>query len=226
MTSHYAKSIGYDYMYFIDQDMILKDDYLSFISGEEIDTTKLHVYKFSEIGSTEDYQVTFFHGNIKILCELFSDENIQKAVDIAKSQFITNVETSFAILAKERNDVKVISNKKPKDIFEKVNMFSSSNIADVFFDIKNKTYIFLQAKGDFNPDSIFSAELILNDEVIHRNTLSISGLWQTVILKPNTEYIIKYYDSDVSSDTLYKVTKIYTDMENPIMDNYFEANSV
>jgi hypothetical protein len=221
MTSQYARSIGYDYMYFIDQDMILRQDFADTILQKEIDICKVNVYQLSE--TVEDYQVTFFHGNINVLCDIFGEDNIKKLAALAKTRYISNVETCFCIVAKNHPQL-IVHIKNAHDIFEKANTISSSNVADVYFDKTNNKYIFLHAKGDCGPDSIFSAELLLDDKIIYSDTFSFPGIWRALELQPNTNYVIKYYDAYISPDTLYKTTKIYTDMANPTTAHYIEKN--
>ena len=221
ITMQYARSIGYDYAYFIDQDMILREDYADVVLQKDIDIYKVNVYQFTE---ETNYQVTFFHGNVDVLYELFSEQNINKLVELAKTSLITNVENCFAIVSKDHPQI-VVNKKQPPEIFKKTNLFSSSNVADIYYDKTDHKYIFLHAKGDNSPDSIFSAELLLNDTVVYSKTLYQVGSWCGFEVAPNTTYVIKYYDADISPDTLYKTTKIYTDMANPITTHYIEKNT-
>jgi hypothetical protein len=220
MTMQHARSIGYDYAYFIDQDMILREDYQEFVLSDKIDISKVNVYQLKD---SVGYQVTFFHGNVNILCDLFKDENIANLVEMAKNEFILGVENCFDIVSRNNPNL-VVHIKHPHEIFSKVNLFSSSNIADIYFDRINNGYIFLHAKGDTSPDSVFSAELLLEDKIIYSNTISYCFVWNMLNLQPNTNYVIKYYDAHISPETLYKTTEIYTDMANPITTHYIEKN--
>ena len=218
IVTAYAKNLGYEYMYFIDQDMVLREDYAEKVLSNDIDITKVHAYQLSEI---EDYQVTFFHGNINILSGFFSDDSINHISTLSKTRYIANIETAFAIIAKDHPNL-VLHKKEAKEIFSKINLFSSSNLADVYFDSKNKRYLFLHAKGDISPDSVFSTELILDGKVVYSNTHSHVGAWNLMQLEPFKQYAIRYYDAHISPDTLYKTTSIYTDINKPTTSYYVE----
>ena len=99
-------------------------------------------------------------------------------------------------------------------------MFSSRNVADIYHNAKENKYIFLHAKGDTSPDSFFSAELILDGNVIYSNTHGHTNHWNILELEHNKNYTIKYYDAHISPETLYKTTTLYTDPVNISTKNY------
>lgn len=217
----YAKDLGYDYLYFIEQDFAINERHASDIFGDGIDLEKFYAYQPSK---DHEYLTAFFHGNLNVLCDLFSNSNIAKLNQMSKDECVLHVEAAFTKISKDHTKLSLY-NMPLRNIFSKNNLFSFANQANIFFDSKNKRYIFLQIKGSTSLDSIFSAELLLDNEVVYSNTYTIYtaiNTWNIVYLEPNRNYTVKCYDAHISPETLSKTTKLYTDINNVTTKNYVE----
>ena len=206
---NYAKHLGYEFAYFIDQDVILNEKHFDVCFSETLDTTKAYFYNIQE---ADGYQVIFFYGNLDILTDCFSDKNLAYLENYVKTTNIVTVEQTAYLLAHRHWNV-VTNNHMSSDIFHKNNLFSSRNIGDIYYCEANKTYYYAMAKGD-TCDNIFSSELYVDDTLLYKNTMSVRGLWYVLNLENNRKYTVKYYDAEISNDTLSKTSVIYTDPVN------------
>jgi hypothetical protein len=220
IVTAYASNIGYDYMYFIDQDMVMSQSTINDAFSTNLDTSKVHLYTWdfrTDIEKSSEYQVTFFHGNLKSLKSYFTDEKLNSLAIESREKYIMCVENAFYFLAQNDSNISFYI-KNPYDMFDKYNMFSSNNVADVYFDPNANSHTFLHHKGDLGLHSTFSAELYKENELIYSNTLRHAYNWSTINLLPNTKYTIKYYDNEICADTLSKTTELNTSMH--CTDNY------
>lgn len=205
IITHYCKNLGYDFLYFIDLDVLINKDHYNFIFNE-IDTSKSYFYT---LGSNNSFQVTFFYGNIDILKSLFTDEKLNYIEWLAKRETKISNEEIVYILANQHKDIIAI-NLPEDDIFERRNLFSSSNQSEIYFDSTHNRYIFLFAKGDYCKNT-FSTELFEENTLIYSGTLTNYCEFHIVYLKDNTNYTIKYYDNMISESTLSKVKHVFTE---------------
>lgn len=206
---NYAKHLGYDFAYFIDQDVILNEKHFDVCFSETLDTTKAYFYNIQE---ADGYQVIFFYGNLDVLTDCFSEKNLAYLEKHVQMHTVITVEqTAYLLCHRHWN---VITNKMPSsDIFYKNNLFSSRNVADIYYFEEDKHYYFLMSKGD-TCDNVFSAEMYVDDTLIFQHTMRDIGVWHFSRLEDNRKYTIKYYDDIVSPDTLSKTNVIYTDTNN------------
>lgn len=214
----YCKRLGYDFCYILDFDNTLNPDHNPIAFGENLNLSKVYFYNFDK---ESEYQGGFFYGNLALLSDIFSDKNLERLENEAKNKYVYTNEQAYFLLADQyKDDVCVLSN-TPYEIYSKRNEFSSSNVADVYYNSNTNEYWFLHMKGD-RCDNEFSCELLLDDAVIYHNKLSEYGTWIKFKLENERNYTIKYYDNDVSPNTLSKVTKIYTDSSKPSVKNWIE----
>lgn len=157
-----------------------------------------------------DYMTGFNHGNTSIATELYKQENLDWIEKECKITRMDGVEQNLYHICQKYKDVVVEHPESSNEVFERFNMFSINNSAEVYFDHRNNYYIYLQTKGDFF-DNEFSAELYLEDRLLHQCTMCVRGSYYLTRLEPYKNHTIKYYDGKVSPETLSKVTTIYTD---------------
>jgi hypothetical protein len=97
-----------------------------------------------------------------------------------------------------------------------VNLFTSNNIVEIFYDYSLKKYYFFHSKNwkDHNQNKI-GAELYLDDSLIYKEVFTTDGRYNWFELENNRNYIIKKYDGEVCEEKLYTVKQIYTDPDKP-----------
>jgi len=205
ISFNYAKNLGYDFCYFIDLDVILNKDHLNSIFNE-IDTGKVYFYT---LGSKDSYQVTFFYGCLDVLTTFFTEDKLNYMDIYSKKHFILSNEHVAYVLTHKHKDVVELKNEEDS-VFESRNLFSINNQAEVYYDSSRNEYIFLAAKGDYCKNE-FGVELYEEDSLIFSNVFSQYSTCHVQTLRHDTNYTIKYYDTHISSDTLSKVTKVFTD---------------
>jgi hypothetical protein len=204
---NYSKNLGYDFCYFIEQDSIINDQHISTAFSKDLDYSKIYFY---DLQHKSEYQTIFFYGNTAALSELFCDANLDKIENLSKkSGVITYENATFTMANWNKENVIVLPNTE-QDIFFQRNMFSSRNVADIFYDNERKEYWFLHYKGDSCKNE-FACELFLDDVLIYSNHFSTSRYWALRKLENNRNYKIKYYDAAISDLTLSKTSNIYTD---------------
>jgi hypothetical protein len=203
----YAKTLGYDFAYFIDQDVILNPDHFHTCFSESLDTSKLYFYNLQEPNC---YQVIFFYGNLSVLNDCLIEDNLKQLDAYVKTTELYTVENSMYLLAQRRCWQLQVNNHRAEEIFYRNNLFSSRNVAEVYYFEEDNTYNFLMAKGD-SCENTFSAELYIDDDLIFSDTMNTIGIWQTFKLDRDRKYTIKYYDAEISPDTLSKTISVYTD---------------
>ncbi len=151
----------------------------------------------------------FLYGNINSLIKGFSDEKLLGLENVVKRERFVSNEFAYFYLFKDNYDL-VVKNELCEQIFEKSNIFSSNNSAEIYYDLKESSYIFLCYKGDCFINK-FAVELFENDELIYKGSFLYQRLFHRQKLKNDVLYTIKYYDSEIISDYyLSKVNKIYT----------------
>ena len=87
-----------------------------------------------------------------------------------------------------------------------------------FYDKINNRYLFLCAKGDVCKN-MFGVELFEENTLIHTNTFCDYGSFYFTSLKNDKNYTIKYYDAEISENTLSKITKVFTDSSKSATPN-------
>lgn len=215
ISFNYAKNLGYDFCYFIEFDVLINKNHHNFIFNE-IDTTKVYFYT---LGNENTYQTCFFYGSLEILTSHLTDDKLNYFELFSKKDRTDSNEHLIYLLLHKHKDV-VSLNFDENYIFEKRNMFSSNNQAEVYYNPKNKNYLFLAHKGDYC-DNIFSVELFEENNLIYHGTFSVYLSFYLYTLKNNTNYTIKYYDDIISESTIYKTSNIYTDPLKTINPNNF-----
>ena len=202
---NYCKNIGYDFCFLIYLDWILKDDYFDNLI-KELDTSKVYFYNFETNNVLHDM---FLYGNLNSLINSFNDEKLSELENTAKTITVLTNEVALFILFKNNKDL-VIKTDSVNEVFEKTNLFSINNSAEIYYDINENFYHLVCFKGD-GFDNKFAVELFENDQLIYKNSFSNRGSAFYIILKNDTSYTIKYYDSDIINDYyLSKISKIYT----------------
>lgn len=214
ISVQYAKSLGYDFMYYIDYDHIVSEKHYDICFSDILDKDSAYFYKWIYPNA---YCTLFFYGSTHVLAEVFSHQNLKKLEEYCKTNIVSTVEYSAYHLiefAKNIGCKVIIQNFEIKDIFHKANIISEANVADIFYHEKENAYYFLMAKGD--PfDSIFSAQIYTNNNLIFNQRLSNYLCWHFLKLENNTNYTILYYiGEDINNDSLNKVNHIYTDAKN------------
>ena len=215
---NYSKNLGYDFCYFIEQDSIINDEHISTAFSKDLDYSKIYFY---DLQHKSEYQTIFFYGNTVVLSELFCDNNLYKLENLSKkSNVITYENATFTMANWNKENVIVLPNTE-RDIFFRRNMFSSRNVADIFYDGERKEYWFLQYKGD-TCENEFACELFLDDVLIYSNHFKHTGYWSLRKLENNKNYKIKYYDAAISDLTLSKTLNIYTDTNMVTTPNWIQ----
>ena len=124
-------------------------------------------------------------------------------------------------LAAEYKESVVVLKHTDFEIFSRRNMFSSSNVANFYYNNETKEYWFLQYKGD-SCENEFACELFLEDVLIHSSHETRIGYWSLRKLENNKNYKIKYYDAAISDLTLSKILNIYTDTNTVTTSNWIQ----
>jgi hypothetical protein len=215
---NYSKNLGYDFCYFIEQDCIINNQHIPTAFSKDLDHSKIYFY---DLQHKSEYQTTFFYGNTTALSELFCETNLDKIENLSKKSNVITYENATFIMANwNKENVTVLPNTE-RDIFFRRNMFSSRNVADIFYDNERKEYWFLQYKGD-TCENEFACELFLDDVLVHSNHLKHTSCWSLRKLENNRNYKIKYYDAEISDLTLSKTSNIYTDTDTVATPNWIQ----
>jgi hypothetical protein len=128
------------------------------------------------------------------------------------------------ILAREHKNV-IDLNLPEDDVFENRNLFSSNNQAEIYYDSLNKNYLFLCSKGDSCKNK-FGAELYEGDNLIYSGQFTYCGSFYVLLIKNDTTYTVKYYDGDISNDTLSKTLTVFTDStKSATPNNWIQFNN-
>ena len=215
---NYCKNIGYEFCYVLDFDNIINENHTNIIFDENMDFSKIYFYNLQ---STTEYQSSFFYGNVDILSNVFSESNLDMIGTLAKTQPIITNERAIFVLASNYTESSIVVPTQEKDLFLHRNMFSSRNVANVFYDRELKEYWFLQYKGD-TCENEFACELFLEDTLIYSNHFKHTSYWSLRKLENNKNYKIKYYDAAISDLTLSKTSNIYTDTNTVTTPNWIQ----
>lgn len=219
-TFSYCRNLGYDFCYVLDFDNIIKAEHVSIAFSENLDFSKVYFYKFD---GSDGYQGAFLYGNLEVLKDIFSVTNLDYLENVAKQGSVYTNEQAYAILANQFKNNIVVLTYAPNEVYSARNMFSSSNIADFYFCRNLKEYYFIQVKGD-TCENEFGCELLKDDLVIFSNKMNVTSAWFIDKLENNVKYTVKYYDGEISPDTLSKTITIYTDPDNPTTKNWIQTN--
>ena len=215
---NYCKNLGYDFCYVLDFDNIIKESHVDVVFGKNLDYSKIYFY---DLQKSNEYQGAFFYGNLNVLVDMFSEKNLNYIEKLAiEKEMITNEQVLFEI-SQYYNESIIVLKHKDFEIFSTRNMFSSSNVANVFYDRERKEYWFLQYKGD-TCENEFACELFLDDVLVYSNHFKHTGYWSLRKLKNNRNYKIKYYDAAISDLTLSKTSSIYTDTNTVTTPNWIQ----
>ena len=217
---NYAKNLGYDFCYFIDQDTILKESFCNFIFDENINKSLVYFFEYTIPEVKSAVELTFFCGNTSKLSNLFSENNLSWLENFAKQNTVYVLENSvYFLIDKFKNDCIKILNYKNEEIFLKHNLISSANNADVFYNYKHNKYVFLHSNG--NPCSNhFGAELYLNDTLIYSNTFDKIGHFYFKYLENDENYKIKSYENFILEKSLVDIKNIFTNSKEITTQNY------
>ncbi len=213
ISAYYAKMLGYDYYYFLEFDAIIKKSYFDEITSDSWDYSKVHVYNFTRELNSTDYMIGFFHGNLDIATEIYKQENIDWSASLRLEKTIFGVENNLYHICQKYKQSVVEHPHTASDAFEKYNLFSTNNSAEIYFDTANNSYIYVQYRGDYF-DNEFAAQLYLDDSCIDQGHLIAKGNWRIMRLENHRNYTIKYYDGPISDYTFHKSSTIYTDPSN------------
>lgn len=205
-TLNYARNLGYKFCYFIEFDVILNKDHHKFIFNE-VDLTKAYFYTLNVENNI--YQTLFFHGNLDVLTSLFTDDKLKDIELLSKKELVISNEQIVYLLTRESKDVMPLSYTEDQ-IFEKRNLFSSMNDADIYYDATNCNYLFLCIKSD-TCENEFSVELFEENNLIYFDKFTQYGIWYMMMLKKDTSYTVKCYDGEISNDALNKTFTVFTD---------------
>ena len=217
---NYCKNLGYDFCYVLDFDTIIKETHIDTAFGNDLDYSKVYFY---DLQKSNEYQGAFQYGNLNILVDMFSENNLSKIEKLAtESTIFTNEQVLFELAAEYKESVIVLKH-TDFEIFSRRNMFSSRNTANVYYNQETKEYWFLQYKGD-SCENEFACELFLEDVLIHSNHETRIGNWSLIKLENNRNYKIKYYDAAISDLTLSKTINIYTDTNTVTTKNWIEKS--
>ena len=215
---NYCKNLGYDFCYVLDFDNIIKETHIDTAFGNDLDYSKVYFY---DLQKSNEYQGAFQYGNLNILVDMFSENNLSKIEKLAtESTIFTNEQVLFELAAEYKESVIVLKH-TDFEIFSRRNMFSSRNTANVYYNQETKEYWFLQYKGD-SCENEFACELFLEDVLIHSNHETRIGNWSLIKLENNRNYKIKYYDAAISDLTLSKTSNIYTDTNTVTTKNWIQ----
>jgi hypothetical protein len=215
---NYCKNLGYDFSYLLDFDNIINKDYIQTAFNDSLDLSKVYFHNF---GKSEEYQGAFFYGNLDVLIEMFAEKNLEKLRLFGEDNPIYTNEGALCFLASIQKSKLVLLSSTPEEVYSIRNLFSSSNIADFYYNSRDKEYYFLQFKGD-TCENEFACELFLENVLIHSSHETRVGCWNLHKLENNRNYKIKYYDAAISELTLSKTLNIYTDTNTVTTSNWIE----
>ena len=215
---NYSKNLGYDFCYFKEQDCIINNQHIPTAFSEDLDYSKIYFY---DLQHESEYQTTFFYGNATALSELFCETNLDKMENLSKKSDVLTYENATFIMANWNKENVIVLQNSESDVFFRKNMFSSSNVANVYYNQETKEYWFLQYKGD-SCENEFACELFLEDVLIHSGHETRIGYWSLYKLENNRNYKIKYYDAAISDLTLSKTLNIYTDTNTVATSNWIQ----
>lgn len=211
----YCHALGYEFAYVMDFDCVFNKKYIDDLLDTPRDTSKIYFYPFD----IEALAGSFFFTNIQKFLEVFSQENLDNLESAVKEKSIQTGEHALYELLHDNPNL-ILLRGTMYDVFDKFNMFSSRNVADIYHDGDSQSYIFLFAKGDPVPNE-FACELLLDGDVIFTRASSHYGDWQYFFLLFDREYCINYYDSqDMNSDTLHRTKTIYTSSKEVTVNNW------
>jgi hypothetical protein len=218
-TIHHCDLLEYEFVFFMEFDILFHDTTLIENVCKNVDTSKYYFYKVVDKVDNNSYHSLFFYGNVKCLKNIFSDKNLKKISELSKQQNIWSVENSLWIMINnpmfETDTTNFVQNSCLDDV-SYVNLFTSNNIVDIFYDYSLKKYYFLHSKNwnDHNQNKI-GAELYLDNVLIYKDVFTTDGKYNWFELENNRHYIIKKYDGEVCEEKLYTVKQIYTDPDTP-----------
>ena len=213
---NYCKNLGYEFAYFMEFDIIFKQEYINNLIDGKKDFSKIFFYPL--YSDSNAFNTTFFFGNIKRLSDGFSDSRLDYLESLQKNKTIWGYEYAvFELFNDDKNVVRVAGNLE--DMFEEFNLFSSANSADIYYDTDEKRYIFLFSKGDSLKNE-FSCELLLDNDIIFSKTSSHSGYFMWFYLEFDRNYTIRYYDKNISESTLSRVKTVNTNSNNKTVLNF------
>ena len=215
---NYCKNLGYDFCYVLDFDTIINSIHVETAFGDELDCSKIYFY---DLQKSNEYQCVFFYGNLNVLVDMFLENNLNKIEKLATEMVImTNEQVLFELAAEYKENMIVLKHTE-FEIFSRRNMFSSSNVANFYYNKESKEYWFLQYKGD-SCENEFACELFLEDVLIHSRHFKHISYWSLIKLENNKNYKIKYYDAAISDLTLSKTLNIYTDTNTVTTSNWIQ----
>ena len=217
-TFAYCKNLGYDFFYVLDFDNLIHKDHIPVAFNTNLDLSKVYFYT---VGNPHEYQGAFFYGNLDVATQIFSSENLKYLENFAKEQYVDTNERAYFILANNFKNSLTVMPHTAQDLYSKRNMFSSRNVANIFYDSERKEYWFLQYKGD-TCENEFACELFLENTIIYSKHLKYTGNWSLLKLEDNKNYKIKYYDNEISNLTLSKTSNIYTDTNAVTTPNWIQ----
>lgn len=201
----YCLNLGYEFCYLIYLDFVLNAEYFDNFS-KEIDYSKIYFYTFDKKNILNDM---FLCGNLKVLSNGFSDEKLNYIEKFSKESIILTTEVALYLLFYNNKDL-IIKTDSDQVVFDKSNIFSSNNSAEIYHDALSDSYTFLCYKGDSFKNK-FACELYENEVLIYSGKFVENNVFYILNLNSNKIYTIKYYDDDTIDDYfLSKVSKIYT----------------
>jgi len=218
ISAYYANMLGYNYYYFLEFDAILKQSYFDHITSDSWDYSKFHVYNFTRAMSNSDYMTGFNHGNTSVAIEIYKQENLDWIKTECLSTTMFGAEQNLYHICQKYKDKVVEHSEGWSDVFEKFNMFSINNSAEIYINHADKSFTYMQSKGDFF-DNDFSVQLYIDDRLIFEEYMKFRGHWKILQLIPYRNYTIKYFDAPASDYTLHKSVNIYTDPNDTTIYN-------
>ncbi len=217
ISAYYAKLLGYDYYYFLEFDAILNINYFDKITSNDWDTSKFHVYNFMKKYTSEEYTTGFLHGNTNVATKIWSQENLEYIESIRKEVVMFGVEANlYRIGQKHINDI-IYHPNHHSDVFVQFNSISNGNSAEIYYDTKNKSYVYMQHKAEKDFGSSFGAQLYIDDNNIYSQDMKDDGSWFIMPLQNYRKYTIKYYDSYISEANFHRQNVFYTNPDDTDM---------
>jgi hypothetical protein len=229
ITINQCHLLGYDFIFFMEFDMLFHEN--TFLNNiyNNIDYTKYYFYKVFDRPDDTSYHSIFFYGNTKDLTQLFSTKNLNLLSNLSKNENVWSVEHAVWLML-NRNEFdmdksNLVLRTYLENDFYTPNLFSSNNIVDVFYDFSNKKHYFLHSKNfhDSNKSQI-GAEVFLDNTLVYSNSFKSDGAYSYFELQNNRNYTIKNYDGDICEERLYNVKQIYTDPDVPATKYYCTNN--
>lgn len=215
VTINHCNLVGYDFVIFMEFDIVFHDNKFIEDVCKNADYTKYYFYKVANKADNNSYHSLFFYGNVSELINIFNDKNYKILSVLSKNENVWSVENAIWMLINrsEFNSSKTnFMENLYLDQLSYVNLFTSNNIVDVFYQHSNKKYYFLHSKNwnDNNQNSI-GAELYKDGELLYSNVLKIDSSYYWCELENNKNYTIKKYDGDICEEKLYTIKKTFTD---------------